>query len=170
MNRLFPLLEKARSSAFYRWVLNVVLLQAVPFNRPHRFKILTLTTNSIEIKMPYRRSNFNHIRGLHACGLATVSEYATGLLLISRLDPAQYRLIMKSMRMEYHYQGKMDGYARFQIDEDWLQQEVLKRLRDEDAILIEPQVSIFDGENNHLCTGHITWQIKAWAKVKTAVH
>ena len=112
------IIEKAKHSAFWRWVLNQSLYRMVPFNRPHKFKVVEIDDYFLKALIPYRRSNFNHIRGLHACALATISEFATGFLLLSRLDIRKYRLIMQRIEMDYHYQGKMDAYAAFRISDE----------------------------------------------------
>ena len=117
--------------------------------------------------MPYRKSNFNHIRGLHACGLATVSEFATGFLLLSSLDMKKYRMIMQRLEMNYHYQGKMDAVAEFTISKEWLEEKVIKPLQAQEAVVVPCEVKIHDTKDNHLTTGTIFWQFKDWAKVKT---
>ncbi|HEY0655032.1 MAG TPA: DUF4442 domain-containing protein, partial [Chryseosolibacter sp.] len=117
--------------------------------------------------IPYRKSNFNHIRGLHACALATISEFTTGFLLVSKLDAKKYRLIMQRLEMDYHYQGKMDAFAEFQISEAWLAENIYTPLKSKDSVVVNCQVRIHDTKGNHLTTGNVFWQIKDWAKVKT---
>lgn len=169
MNQLVSLMEKARSSAWYLWLLNFVLLRRVPFNNPHKIRITKIGEDFLEVRLPYRRSNLNHIKGLHACGLATVAEYASGLLLLRYLDPLKFRLIMQSLDIEYHYQGKMDGVVRWKMDTQWLQDNVLTPLTTEDVVQITPEIEVHDSENNLLCTARICWQVKNWSKVRTAV-
>src|SRR5687767_1107624 len=102
---------KARQSPFYRWLLNWSLDRMIPFNKPHGFRIVEIGDYSLKTRIPYKKKNFNHIRGLHACALATISEFTTGFLLISKLDGTKYRLIMQRLEMDYQYQGKMDAIA-----------------------------------------------------------
>lgn len=167
MQFLLALFRKARHSAVYRWLLNRLLWRIIPFNRPHRFRITRVGDDEIEIHMPYRRRNFNHLRGLHACGLATVAEYATGLLLISNLDPTRYRIIMKSLAMEYHFQGRMEGVVRFSLTREWIAEHVTGPLEERESIVIEPEVGVYDVDGNHLATGRFAWQIKRWDRVRT---
>ena len=169
MNQLLNLMNKAKRSSFYLWLLNAVLHRAVPFNKPHGFKILKIEDNYIKVRMPYRRSNLNHLRGLHACGLATAAEYSTGVLLLSRLDPSDYRLIMQSLSIEFHYQGKTDGIAEYRLDELWLKQNALEPLNQQESVVISPEVMVHDTAGNHLCTATMKWQVKRWDKVKTNV-
>lgn len=162
-------LQKAKTSSFYRAILNWSLARTIPFNKPHGFKIVEIEDFRIKVLIPYKRSNFNHIRGLHACSLATISEFTTGFMLISNLDMKKYRLIMPKLEMNYHYQGKMDSYAEFSISQQWLDENIITPLKSQDAVVVPCEVKIHDTQGNHLTTGKIFWQIKDWNKVKTKV-
>jgi hypothetical protein len=118
---------------------------------------------------PIERSILNHIKGIHACALATLSEFTTGFLLLIKLDPKKYRLIMQKLVMEYHYQAKMDTFATFSISDEWLEKSIFKPLDSEAKVIIDCVIKIHDSEGNHLSTGTVTWQIKKWEKVKTKV-
>jgi acyl-coenzyme A thioesterase PaaI-like protein len=161
------ILEKAKHSSFYLWLLNRSLNRMIPFNKPHGFEVVEIDDYRLKTRMPYRRSNFNHIRGLHACGLATISEFTTGFLLISSLDMKKYRIIMQRLEMNYHYQGKMDATAEFIISKEWLQENVIGPLEKQEAVVVPCEVKIHDVQGNHLTTGTIFWQIKDWARVRT---
>ncbi len=163
-------LQKAKTSAFYLKILNWSLNRMIPFNKPHGFRVLEIEDYRLKTLMPYKRSNFNHIRGLHACGLATISEFTTGFLLISNLDVKKYRIIMQRMEMDYHYQGKMDATAEFGISKDWLHEQVIHPLQTQEAVVIPCEVKIHDTKGNHLTSGKVFWQIKDWTKVKTKVN
>lgn len=161
------LVEKAKTSSFYRRLLNWSSDRMVPFNSPHGFAIEKLEDYALHIRIPYKRKNLNHIKGLHACALATLSEYTTGFLLITRLDAKKYRLIMKRLEMDYHYQGKMDAVSVFEISPAWLEEKIYQPLQAAESVVIICEVKTFDVKGNHLCTGHVHWQIKDWQKVKT---
>jgi hypothetical protein len=161
------LIRKAYTSRRYLFILNFLLVRMIPFNRPHGFRITELSQYRIRTIMPYKTLNFNHIRGLHACGLATLSEFTTGLLLLANLGFDKYRIIMQRLEMDYHFQGKMDAFAEFNISDEWLQQEIVRPLETQDAILVPCIVKITDAAGNHLTTGKVFWQLKDWKKVKT---
>jgi acyl-coenzyme A thioesterase PaaI-like protein len=163
------ILEKAKHSSFYLKVLNWSLARMIPFNKPHGFKIFEIEDFRLKIIIPYRKSNFNHIRGLHACALATLSEFATGFLLLSNLDIKKYRLIMQRLEIDYHYQGKVDAFAEFIISKEWLDENISRPLQTQEAIVVPCEVKIHDSKGNHLTTGKVYWQIKVWSKVKTKV-
>ena len=160
-------IERAKHSKFYLWLLNAGLARMIPFNKPHGFKILEVGDYHIKLLIPYKRKNLNHIRGLHACALATISEYATGLLLISKLGFDTYRIIMQRLEMDYHYQGKMDATAHFAISREWLDQNIYVPLKSQESAIVVCEIKIYDAKENHLTTGKVHWQIKEWKRVKT---
>ncbi|MEQ8926574.1 MAG: DUF4442 domain-containing protein [Fulvivirga sp.] len=164
------IVQKAKTSSFYLWLLNVGLTRMIPFNKPHGFRVLEISDTKIRTKLPYKYLNFNHIKGLHACALATLSEFSTGFLMISRLDPKKYRIILKTLEMEYHYQGKMDGIGTFEISDEWLDTNVYQPLESADATVVICEIKIHDTEGNLLTTGKVHWQVKSWDKVKTKVN
>ena len=163
------IIEKAKRSSFYLKVLNWSLDRMVPFNKPHGFRIIHISDYSLKTAIPFKKKNFNHIRGLHACALATLSEFTTGFLLVSKLDGKKYRLIMQRLEMEYHYQGKMNATAEFSAPQEWLSENIYNPLRTTDAVVVPCEVKIHDAQGNHLTTGRVFWQIKNWSKVKTKV-
>ena len=161
------LFEKAKNSKRHLNLLNFGLARMIPFNKPHGFKITELSDWSVTVHIPYKRRNFNHIKGIHACALATASEYSTGLVLLNKLNPKKYRIIMQKMEMQYHYQAKKDTKVVFKIDEKWLTEMVLDPLKGQESIVVNCEVLSFDKDDNHLTTGNIFWQIKPWDKVRT---
>jgi hypothetical protein len=167
MKKLQWLLLKARNSPFYLWILNTLAVRFVPFNKPHGFKIIRVNELAVEVALPYKKNNLNHIKGIHACALATLCEYATGLVLLSSLDAAQFRIILKNINITYHFQAKEEVFAQFSLDQQWLKNNVLLPLETQDAIFAELTVEVFNLKKEHICTGLINWQVKAWKNVKT---
>ncbi|MCK5211002.1 MAG: DUF4442 domain-containing protein [Cyclobacteriaceae bacterium] len=163
------IVKKAQGSSIYLKILNIGLNRMVPFNKPHGFKVVEIGDYHLKTMVPYKKSNFNHIKGIHACALATLSEFTTGFLLLTSLDPKRYRLIMQNLSMDYHYQAKMDAYGSFDISEKWLKNMVYNPLKSIEKVLVECEVKIHDTEGNHISTGRVNWQIKSWEKVKTKV-
>lgn len=75
------LIKNAESSRFSLWKLNQILWRGIPFNKPHKFKIIEISEGHAKISIPFKRSNLNHIKTLHACSMATCAEYASGLVI-----------------------------------------------------------------------------------------
>lgn len=169
MDKFESLLQKAKTSGFYRMLLNRGLWKKIPFNKPHGFKVTGILDHGFEITMPYKRNNLNHLKGLHACGLATVSEYVAGLTLLRKIGTTNYRLIMETLSMKYHYQAKEDVIARFELNDAWVEEQVKQPLALADAVFIDLEVKLYDRSGNHISTGLTRWQVKKWDKVKTKV-
>src|ERR1700752_51264 len=164
MERLNGLVLKAKNSKFYLWILNIILLRVVPFNNQHKLRVVSIKDGEVSVCASYTRKNMNHIKGVHACLLATLCEYATGLSLLLELSPKEYRVILKNINMTYHYQAKSNVFVKFKLDKKEIEENNLVPLRNHDAIFREFAVEVYDAKNNHICTGLINWQIKAWEK------
>jgi acyl-coenzyme A thioesterase PaaI-like protein len=167
MNPLAKQFEKAAHSKFRLWLLNAGLLRIVPFNKPHAIKIVAIEKDGLTIRATNIKSNRNHIKGIHACLLATLCEYVSGLNLLLELNPKEYRIILKNIQMTYHYQAKSGVYATFGLTKDFLEQQIIVPLQQETAIFKEFTVEVYDEAKHHICTGLINWQIKSWKNVKT---
>ncbi len=163
------MLVSARTSALSRWWLNGLLRWMIPFNQPHGFRVEPMKAGGIKVHVPYWRINRNHIKGIHACALATAAEYCSGLALLEHLDPKKYRLIMKSLHMDYHYQAKANACAVFAPGAEDIGSHITEPLLTSAAVLYTAIVELHDVKANHLATGHITWQVKEWGRVRTKV-
>lgn len=161
------LVEKAKTSAFYLWVLNWSLDRMIPFNRPHGFRIVEIGDLHVRTKLPYRTKNLNHLKGLHACALATITEITGGFIFVTQLDPHRYRIILKKLEVDYLYQGKTDAFGEFRITQNWMNEQVIEPLQTVEAVEVVSEVNLFDAAGNQLTAGRATWQIKDWQKVKT---
>jgi acyl-coenzyme A thioesterase PaaI-like protein len=169
MKELNALVQKAKHSRFYLWVLNLVLLRTVPFNKPHRLKVLSIGEEEVTIGAAARRSNFNHIQGIHACLLATLCEYASGLSLLLHLSPKEYRIILKTIHMTYHYQAKKEVKVVFKLTKEEVEKTFKIPLQTQESLFHEFKVEVYDADANHICTGLINWQVKAWKHVKSKI-
>jgi acyl-coenzyme A thioesterase PaaI-like protein len=169
MDKFNIAIEKARKSNFQLWILNTFIGKFIPFNGPHKYKIVGITDDGFEIEMPYIKKNLNHLKGLHACGLATLSELIAGLTLIRKLGFKEYRLIMQELKMDYYYQAKMPVRVKFELTDDFLKTNLKDPLTTGDAVFVEMKTEVYDLEKNHICTGTTKWQVKKWTSVKTKV-
>lgn len=167
MKQLETYLERARKSSFWLWVLNRGLQRLIPFNAPHNIRITEISDRGVKSTIPYKRSNLNHIRGVHACGLATVAEFTSGLVLLRNLNPNDYRLIMESIEVKYHFQAKTHATASFEISEARVNEEIKTPLLTQDAVFVRCEIPVHDTQANLLCTVYTNWQVKKWSKVKT---
>jgi len=164
---LVQLSERANRSPLGRWLLNQVLWKTVPFNRPHRLWVEKCEPEQVNVRIPFKRSNRNHIKGLHACVMLTAAEYASGLLLLLNLNPKEYRIIMKRIEGEYSFQGKMQATASYSLSQADLESQVKKPLETTEKTELVCMVPVHDSDQNLLCTVKVVWQIKSWKHVKT---
>ena len=119
------------------------------------------------MEIPYWRINQNHIRGMHACALATAAEMCSGLSILELVDPKQYRMIMRTLRMDYHYQAKKRTVALCAPTSQEITEKVVRPLESSDAVEYTNTVQLNDAAGNHIATGTVTWQVKPWSKVRT---
>lgn len=163
------LLSRARHSMLWRWWANALLPWIIPFNRPHGFRVAPLKEGGISVEVPYWRINRNHIKGIHACALATAAEMCSGLTVLEQLDPKHYRMIMRELRMQYHYQAKRRTIASSAPTIDEIEEQVVRPLQQAEAVDYTNTVILRDVSGNHIATGTVTWQVKPWSKVRTKV-
>jgi acyl-coenzyme A thioesterase PaaI-like protein len=169
MNSLTNIFNQAQQSNFRRFVLNQVLAKTIPFNKPHGFKIASITDSGIQTFLPYKKVNLNHIKGMHACALATLSEFTCGVQLIRMINPKEYRIILQKLEMEYHYQAKTAVTLDFDLSKEKIDTDIIQPLTKEDKIVRIFKLTTKNAEGIDICTATVHWQIKAWKNVKTKV-
>src|SRR3990167_5380683 len=127
MKKLFSLIHKSATSKRYLWLLNRLSNHLVRFNKPHGFQIIKINNEQVQTFAPYHKKNFNHVRGIHACAIATIGELAAGMALMFHFSPLDYRVILSSLAVDYHYQAKKDivGTAKLSPAE---KEEISKKL------------------------------------------
>ena len=90
----------------------------------------------------------------------------SGLSLLEMLDPREFRLIMKSLSMEYHYQAKKPAIATSVPTDEELRR-VVEEVREAGVADYRSEVRVEDTSGQHLATGSIIWQVKDWKEVRT---
>lgn len=165
---ILPVLtSRAKGSKFWLWVLNRVLSWTIPFNRPHGFQLLEIGENVIRTAAPYKRTNHNHVRGIHACAIATVAEFSAGFLLLTKLDQKRYRLIMSRIEVEYLYQAKERIFSESFLAPGVLDEALYKPLQEKDSITITLKSDVKDFSGNEIAVASTSWQVKRWDQVRT---
>lgn len=167
MNLLFKTLDKLlqTKSAKSLIFLNQALLNAIPFNKPHGFKITSLKDEECVVRLPFVRKNKNHLRTVHACAMATIGEYAAGLVLIRNFPVAENRIIMKQLEIIFFKQAKEElrGIAKFSNKN---KEEALESLAENSFCEIPMETLIYNKEEEHIATVKTTWHLKDWKKVR----
>lgn len=166
MEKLFQLIKKSEHSKKYLWLLNRIMNHTVRFNKPHGFQVIKIAPDFVQTFAPYHKKNFNHVRGIHACAIATVGELAAGLLLMNHFSPKEYRVIMSNIHIDYHYQAKKNITATATIAASE-KENVMQRLKDLQKTTQMIVTEIKDDDHQAIATVQSTWQIKAWKDVQT---
>jgi acyl-coenzyme A thioesterase PaaI-like protein len=156
-------------SAFHLPILNQVLGWMIPFNRPHGVRINHLAKGLARAYMPYKRTNFNHLKGIHAGGIITLGEFCAGICLLTLVNNNKYRLILKELKATYTYQAKtkIEGVGQLTVSE---QEQLINRLNSDEPFDQEMRVTIKDKNGETVAEVVSVWQIKSWKKVKTKVN
>lgn len=163
------LVVKAETSGFWLFVLNRLLDWMVPFNRPHGFSLVEIGNDHIVAAAPYKRRNLNHIKGIHACAIATVAEFSAGFLLLTRLDPQRYRLIMARIEVQYRYQAKQRIFSRCTALPEYIESSIIEPLQHQDQVTVDMVSEISDANGNDIARAVTSWQIKRWDRVQTGL-
>ncbi len=166
MEQLFHLIQKAQHSKKHLWLLNRVMNHTVRFNKPHGFQIIKISDDFVQTFAPYHKKNFNHVRGIHACAIATVGELAAGLILMHHFSPKEYRVIMSQIHIDYHYQAKKDIVATATISLAE-KEAILQALKADNKTTQTVITEVKDDDQQHIATVKSTWQIKDWKQVQT---
>jgi acyl-coenzyme A thioesterase PaaI-like protein len=164
---IWSIAEKSEQSRFYRFLLNLILSKAIPFNAPHGFRVYSISKGRVGVKLPNKRVNRNHVNSIHACVLAALCEYVAGLAVMTLLEPSKYRMVLKSLHMEYHYRAKGEVHCLYDIDPKKFEQDVILVLDKNDSVFYETESRATDLDGNVVCTGRAMWQIKKWSQVRS---
>lgn len=164
---LSALTSRAKESALWLWLLNRALGWTIPFNRPHGFNLIEIGDDVIRTTAPYKRANYNHVKGIHACAIATVAEFSAGFLLLTKIDPKRYRLIMSRIDVEYLYQAKEQIVSESSILPEELEEKIYKPLQGQESITIALKSRVSDLSGNEIAVAYTTWQVKPWDQVRT---
>ena len=144
--------------------LELIMNRFIPFNHPHKFKFIELSDKRTQVRIPYIKNNKNHLGGLHACSIATAGEYAAGLSLIKRFGISKYRLIMGSLRAEYHKQAITDLTSKVSLDQAEVDR-ILSELKEHNKTEIELCAKLYNDSEECIAEVFTTWQLKNWDKV-----
>lgn len=168
MNKTFELAQELLKNPKGK---NLFLLEkffnlAISFNTPHGFKFKKISDTEVRVLLPHKFLNLNHLNGLHACALATVGEYAAGLLVAKNFGIGKYRLIMGKMEVEYFYQGRFDVIGSAKLSKEEI--EKYKAELEENGIINIPMLTKIEDEKlNHIADVTTHWQLKSWETVKS---
>ena len=96
-----------------------------------------------------------------------MAEFSAGFLLLTKLDPKRYRLIMSRIEVEYLYQAKERIFSESFLAPEVLEKAVYKPLQEKDSITIALKSEVKDFSGNEIAVASTSWQVKRWDQVRT---
>lgn len=88
-------------------------------------------------------------------------------MLLSKLDPRRYRLIMSKIEIDYLFQAKESIVSESSLSPETLSNDIIAPLQAESSILVKMQSNVDDISGNKIAHCYTTWQIKRWDRVRT---
>ncbi|MEY3010856.1 MAG: hypothetical protein RLZZ314_1498 [Bacteroidota bacterium] len=140
------------------WISRL-LQEVIPFNRPHRLRVETLSDQSCTIFLPFRRRNKNHLGTMHACAIATASEYAAGMCVLATLGVGGFRLIMSDLHVSYVRRGETDCQATATFPGD-VKQGMMRSLDTEGKAQFDMVSEVSDVKGQTVARAVVTWHVK----------
>lgn len=142
--------------------LDRLMRVALPFNRPHKIRIASVSDEAVEVGLPSRKSNQNHLGGMHACAIATALEFASGASILLEVGMRDYRIIMSRLEIGYLAKPKGNCVARAQRNTPDVRG-LTGVLESEGVARIVQRSSLFDASGEHCAEAAVHWHLKAWA-------
>jgi len=136
---------------------------ALPFNRPHRISISAVTGDAVEVGLPERRSNRNHLGGMHACAIATALEFCSGAAVLIEVGMRDYRIIMS--RIEVDYLAKPQGDCVARSSRNTPDVKGLSGVLEKEGVARLVMTSdLYDNRGEHCAQAQIHWHLKVWER------
>lgn len=166
MKELLKWLERAEKSKKAVTIVSFLFYRLIPFNRPHGITVESIEKHAAQTRLPYKKRNWNHLKGMHACALATAAEFSAGIVLLKTIDPEKYRLIMRRISVEYTAQGRTDVLARAELPAS-ARAALLDELSSAGVAEVTVQVNVRDISGKEICVAQVLWQLKEWSQVRS---
>jgi acyl-coenzyme A thioesterase PaaI-like protein len=150
------------------WQLKIlarVFDRIIPFNIPHGLSFISISDAEVKVKIPLKKKNMNHLKGVHACAIALIGEFTGGITIIRMFPVSEYRLILKSLNAQYLYQGRTDLIGRAVLKKEDVQR--IHQALSSDSVCEQKMVTEIQDLNGKLVAKvTTTWQIKSWKQVQ----
>jgi acyl-coenzyme A thioesterase PaaI-like protein len=146
-------------------VLQKVLNSAIPFNIPHKFKFIELSDIRSQVSLPYIKYNKNHLGGIHACAIAALGEYTSGISVLKNFGFTKNRIILSDLHVNYIKQAKEAVTGEVTVDKDELKR-VVDELKLEGVSEITLATNIINSNDEIVSVVQSTWQLKEWKRIK----
>jgi acyl-coenzyme A thioesterase PaaI-like protein len=161
----FKLISKIPNETIKHHVLDAALTLNIPFNRWLGFHISELTEKKVAVISPERVLRTNHVGGAHACALALLGEYPAGLVLAQAFTVDKYRIIISSLQVQYHKQGRGLLTGVCEAPEKW--PDFLSDGSGDGTGRVPMLTKITNAKGELVAEARTEWQVKEWDRVKS---
>jgi len=141
--------------------LDRLMRVALPFNRPHRIRIDAVSEEAVSVVLPNRKSNRNHLGGMHACAIAAALEFSSGASILLEVGMRDYRIIMGRLEIDYLAKPKGNCVAKAKRNTPDVQG-LTGVLEAEGVSQIAQRSSLYDASGEHCAEASVHWHLKAW--------
>ncbi|MFN8390818.1 MAG: DUF4442 domain-containing protein [Bdellovibrionota bacterium] len=159
------LIRSAATSPLKLSLLNWLLQRVIPFNAGHGISLASISDNQVEVNLPVRRANKNHLGGIHACAIAAAGEFSSGVLLLRGIDLSRYRLIMKDLHVSYLKQGRSRLRAVCELPQELSLSSLDQRLASGEVCEVTLRPKVYDSGQQLIAELQVVWQLKSFAQV-----
>ena len=128
----------------------------VPHAARMGFRLVSLSPTDIEVSMPDKRGNRNHLNSLHAMALAHLGEFTTGILTLYAVAPLGYRTILRKYEIEYTAKARGRITARAHV--------ALPKKKSLDKVDFPVRAELTDRDGQVVATVTATWRIGRMAR------
>ena len=143
--------------------LDRLMRVALPFNRPHRIRVDAVSEEMVSVVLPDRKSNRNHLGGMHACAIATALEFSSGASILLAVGMQNYRIIMA--RLEIDYMAKPKGNCVAKANRNTPDVLGLTGVLEAEGVArIVQRSSLYDASGEHCAEAAVHWHLKAWER------
>lgn len=166
--KLFQFVDKLLESSHKPMTLKVIeklFIQGIPFNKPHGFKFNKLDFEEVEVFLPYKRLNKNHLNTMHACAIATLGEFPAGLVLTKNLGSTNFRFVMTELKSTYNKHANTDLRGISKLPKKKLDK-LMSELESDGVAKIILFTDIMNTQDEKVAVVQTEWQVKDWIKVK----
>lgn len=161
---IFKMAEHIPNLRLRRKVLDYTFSWAIPFNKGLGLKLKEVSPSQVTVFSSPLRRRQNHVGGAHACYLALMGEYAAGLCLAQNYSPEKFRMIIGSLKMTYHKQGRSALSSTAKKPSDLISfEDALSK----GEFWVPMRSEITNDKSELIATCETEWQIKAWEEVRS---